>query len=101
MGYSFYLISKDKEITQEDYDTAISNLSKFNQFGEMGRPPCDIRLDKRYIHISGSYGMSGKFVEGFVLNLLMCLLDLDYKPKVLARDWEYGSKEDWDWLNNN
>lgn len=40
MGYSFYLISKEKEITQDDYDTAISNLSKFNRLGYIGHPPC-------------------------------------------------------------
>ena len=28
----------------------------------------------------------------------MNLLDLGYKPKVISRDWEYGSDEDWAWL---
>jgi hypothetical protein len=26
-------------------------------------------------------------------------LDLDYKPKVISRDWEYGTEEDWKWLD--
>lgn len=36
MGYSFYLISKEKEISQNDFDTAMVNLSKFNQQGHAG-----------------------------------------------------------------
>lgn len=99
MGYSFYIISKEKEISQEDFETAMVNLSQFNQQGHAGRPPCDICFRKNYIKISGSFGISGRHVEGFVLNLLMCLLDLDYKPKVISNDWEYGTKEDWEWLN--
>jgi hypothetical protein len=100
MGYSFYLISKEKEISQNDFDTAMGNLSKFNQQGDIGNPPCDVYFKKHYIRISGSYSISGKYAEGFVLNLLMCLLDLNYKPKVISHDWEYGTKEDWEWLNN-
>jgi hypothetical protein len=99
MGYAFYLISKEKEISQKDFDLAMSNLSKFNQEGYMGTPPCDIDFRGKFITISGSFGVSGKYAEGFVLNLLMCLLDLDYKPRVLSRDWEYGTREDWEWLD--
>jgi hypothetical protein len=100
MGYSIYLISKEKGISQKDFDTAMSNLSNFNQKGYAGFPPCDITFKKQYITVSGSFGLSGKYAEGFVLNLLMCLLDLDYKPKVISRDWEYGTQEDFDWLEN-
>lgn len=100
MGYSFYLISKEKEITQEDFDKAISNLSPFNRIGSIGRPPCDILLENNFVKVSGSFSISGEFVEGFVLNLLMCLLDLDYKIKVLSKDWKYGSESDWNWFNN-
>lgn len=99
MGYTFYLISKEKEISQKDFDTAMVNLSEFNKFGHAGMPPCDISFRKYFIMISGSFGVSGKYAEGFVLNLLMCLLDLDYKPKVISHDWEYGTKEDWEWLD--
>jgi hypothetical protein len=95
MGYSFYLISKEKEISKEDFDIAMSNLSVFNRLG-LYHVIC---FKGHYIRISGSYSISGKYVEGFVLNLLMCLLDLNYKPKVISHDWEYGTKEDWDWLN--
>ena len=59
----------------------------------------DIDFKKHYIRVSGSFGVSGQYAEGFVLNLLMCLLDLDYKPKVISHDWEYGTKEDWEWLD--
>lgn len=102
MGYSFYLISKEKQITYEDYETAIQKLSSFNLTGFLGRPVCDIAIDNDnyYIRISGSFTISGKYVEGFVLNLLMNLLDLGYKPKVLSRDWNYGSDDDWEWLDN-
>lgn len=100
MGYSFYLISKEKEISQQDFDTAMTNLSPFNKNGHAGMPPCDIDFRKHYVRISGSFGVSGKYAEGFVLNLLICLLDLDYRPKVISHDWEYGTDEDWQWLNN-
>jgi hypothetical protein len=99
MGYTFYLISKEKEISQNDFDLAMSNLSKFNQEGHTGTPPCDIDFRSKFIRVSGSFGVSGKYAEGFVLNLLICLLDLDYKPKVLSRDWVYGTEEDWEWLS--
>jgi hypothetical protein len=101
MGYSIYLISKEKEISQKDFDTAMVNLSKFNQQGGLaGMTPCDIDFKNNYIRVSGSFGISGQYAEGFVLNLLMCLLDLDYKPKVISRDLEYGTEEDWQWLEN-
>jgi len=100
MGYSFYLISKEKEISQEDFGKAMSNLSNFNRLGFMGKPPCDIDFQGHYVRISGAFSISGKYAEGFVLNLLMCLLDLNYKPEIISRDWEYGTKEDWDWLDS-
>lgn len=101
MGYSFYLISKEKDISQKDFDISMANLSKFNQKGLDGTPPCDIDFKNKYILVSGSFGISGQYVEGFVLNILICLLDLDYKPKVISRDFEYGTKQDWEWLNDN
>ena len=36
MGYSFYLISKEKRITNEDYAIALQNLSPFNSKGWLG-----------------------------------------------------------------
>lgn len=101
MGYSFYIISKEKEISQEDFEKAIENMSEFNRIGLDGDQPCDVHFKKDYIRISGSFGISGKYAEGFVLNLLICLMDLDYKPRVLSHDWEYGTKEDWNWFNDN
>jgi len=99
MGYTFYLISKEKHISQDDFDTAMSNLSIFNQKGHVGIPPCDVNFKGHCIRISGSFSVSGQYVEGFVLNLLMCLLDLEYKPRVISRDWNYGTTEDWEWLD--
>lgn len=99
MGYIFYLISKEKEISKEDFDTAMSNLSEWNRLGYMGQPPCDLDFRGNYVRISGSFGVSGKYAEGFVLNLLMCLLDLDYKPRIISRDWKYGTEDDWNWLD--
>jgi len=97
MGYSFNLLS-NKPITESDYETAINNLSEFNREGsDFIGLVCDVRLDnsKRNITVSGSYSLSEKYAEGFVLNLLMNLLDLGYLPKVLSRDWGYGTEEDW------
>lgn len=101
MGYSFYIASKEKPISQNDFDTAMVNLSKFNKQGLAGLPVCDVNFDNpHYIRVSGSFGVSGQYTEGFVLNLVMCLLDLNYKPKVLSHDWEYGTKEDFEWLES-
>lgn len=101
MGYSFYLISKDKDFTKDDLVKSISMLSEFNREGFIGRPPCDLSFYKNYIRVSGSFSMSGKYVEGFILNLMMVLLELNYKPKVISEDWKYGTDEDWDWLDKN
>lgn len=49
--------------------------------------------------VGGNYHLV-EIYKGFVLNLLMCLLDLNYKPEIISRDWEYGTKDDWDWLDN-
>lgn len=101
MGYSFYLISKEKDINKTDFEKAMSNLSNFNLYGEIGVPVCDVDFNSKYIRISGSFGISGNHAEGFVLNLLICLTELNYNLKVISGDWEYGSKEDWEWLKNN
>lgn len=100
MGYSFYIISKEKPISKEDFDTAMANLSKFNREGMDGHPPCDINFSNKYIRISGSFGISGQYAEGFVLNMLICLMDLAYSPRILSGDWEYGTEEDFEWLNS-
>ena len=100
MGYSFYLISKDKEISETDFDKAIKNLSDFNRNGFCGNMPCDVFYEKWYVRVSGSSSVSGKYAEGFVLNLLMNLLDLDYKPRVISHDFKYGTEDDFLWLNN-
>ena len=78
MGYSFYLISKETSITESDYEISLNNLSPFNQNGAygLGMSPCDVNYYRNYIGMSGSFSMSGKYIEGFVLNLLMCLMDL-------------------------
>ena len=100
MGYSFNLISKDKPIEESDYKTAIKNLSAFNLGGDNGgRLVCDIDYHLRYIRISGSFSISGEHAEGFVLNMLMNMLELGYKPKVISRDWSYGTEDDFKWLN--
>lgn len=99
MGYSFYIISREKPIAQNDFFEAFNSLSKFNREGHIGKPVCDVDFDNpNYIRVSGSYGISGMYAEGFVLNIVMCLLDLGYKPKVISRDWDYGTKEDFEWL---
>lgn len=100
MGYSFYIISKEKEISPEDFASVINSLSDFNKWGVMGSHPCDIDFKDKYIRISGSFSLSGRYAEGFVLNILMLLLDLGYKPKVISKDWEYGTEEDFEWLEN-
>jgi hypothetical protein len=102
MGYLFSIISKEKDITKQDFDTALDNLSEFNKGGGIaGRLVCDVSLSsKRCISVSGSFSISGKYAEGFVLNLLICLIDLGYSPRVVSSDWSYGTKEDEEWLNN-
>jgi hypothetical protein len=101
MGYSFYIISKDREISQSDFDTAMGNLSRFNQRGNFGIPPCDVDFKKHYIRVYGTHSISWNCTQGFILNLVMCLLDLDYKPKVITHDLDdWGKKEDWEWLEN-
>ena len=100
MGYSFKIISRDKQISKEDFATAMSKMSEFNKGGLSGLPVCDYRFTPNYITVSGSFGVSGKYAEGFILNLVINLIELGYIPKVLSRDWEYGSEEDFKWLNS-
>jgi len=100
MGYSFYVASKDKQISQADFDTAIDKLSLFNKKGFSGLPVCDISFtNPYYIRVSGSFSISGNYAEGFVLNLVFNLINLGYTPTVLSRDFEYGSEEDFGWIN--
>lgn len=100
MGYSFYLVGKDRKITEDDFNTAFSCMSKFNKTGLNGTPPCDIDFANNFVRISGSFSISGHFAEGFVLNMLICLQNLGYSIKVLSRDFEYGTEEDFTWLVN-
>lgn len=55
MGYSFYLISKDKPISEQDYEIAIKKLLDFNRPGVYGMPTCDTTYSPKYISVSGSY----------------------------------------------
>jgi len=100
MGYSFYLFDKQNPISNETFDLAISQLSEFNREGILNRPPVDIYYYNKYISISGSYGISGKYVEGFILNLMIVLLKLNHIPTILSRDWEYGTDEEWDYFDS-
>lgn len=101
MGYSFLVASKERKISKEDFDTAIIKLSEFNRKGLAGLPVCDIFFSKpNYIKVSGAFGISGQYAEGFVLNLVINLIDLGYTPTVLSRDFEYGNEEDFKWLNS-
>ncbi len=96
MGYAFYIVSPEKQITTEDYENVLDNLSPFNKHGMLGNHPCDVGLhEKGYISVSGSFSISGKYAEGFVLNVVMNLLKLGYIPKVLSSDWGYGTDEEW------
>lgn len=99
MGYSFYLVSKDKPISETDFEIATSNLSAFNKTGFVGRFPCDVTLETQYIRVSGSFSMSGRYAEGFVLNLLICFMDLGYNLRVLSSDWNYGTAADWEFFD--
>lgn len=101
MGYSFYILSKEKEIQKDNFEQIMGRLSDFNRIGINGHPPCDLILKNHYINISGSFTSSGKYVEGFVLNIVMVLLDLGYRPIVISRDWGYGTDEDWEWLDQH
>lgn len=101
MGYTFYICSKEKSITKDDFDTAISNLSNHNRDKSTNSLICDVELENPYcIRVSGVYGISGKYAEGFVLNLVINLINLGYIPKVLSKDWEYGTAEDWEWFED-
>lgn len=99
MGYSFYIISKNREISQSDFDTAMANLSDYHRNGEVGIPPCDVDFQKHYVRVYGSFCMSWNYSQGFILDLVMCLLDLNYHPKVISHDAGWGKKEDWRWLD--
>lgn len=94
MGYSFYLISKEVQIEKKDLDTTLEKLSPYNKEGGLR---CDVEYNKNYIRVSGSYGISGKDAEGFVLNLLINLQQLNYHISVVSGDWDYGTEEDKKW----
>lgn len=101
MGYSFYLISKEKEITATDFNTAVKRLSEFNRTGLMGGLVCDLDHSPNHIRVSGSFGMSGTHCEGFVLNLLINLTAMGFNIGVVSDDFGYGSKEDKKWINKH
>lgn len=101
MGYSFYIASTTKPISLDDFQYVITNLSKFNKNGLHGEMACDFFLEGQgYLTVAGSFGISGKYAEGFVLNVVVLLINLGHIPKVLSHDWEYGTKEEWEWFDS-
>lgn len=100
MGYSLYIYDQETSIRETDYHEAIDNLSDFNKAGLMGQPVCDHSWSDKCISISGSFGVSGQYALGFTLNLIMNLLDLGYKPRLVSRDFGYGTEDDWKYINS-
>lgn len=102
MGYSFLIFSKDNEITQYDYERAFSKMGAFYKGSEnFNNPVCDIKFEKGAIKVSGSFSLSGRYAEGFVLNLVVRLNELGYSTTVFSPDWEYGTDADKEWLKKH
>lgn len=95
MGYSFQITGRTRTIEREDYETAISHLSQFNKNGGLtGSFPCDVTYEYNgFITVSGSFSISGMFVEGFVLNMVMNLIELGYSPRIVSHEYGYGQIE--------
>jgi hypothetical protein len=93
MGHSVYLVSKDKAISRQDLDTAISNLNEFHRKGIGDYLGCSVTRNNNHVIIQ--YSFNRMLMEGFVLNLLVCFLSMDYQMKVISREWGYGTDEDW------
>jgi len=88
MGYSFK-IKSDKEIKICDIESIIEEIPVF--YREVLKMPwskqpwgwslySDVKLSKDFkeISISGSFGMSGRYAEGFILQFLNRLLKRGY-----------------------
>lgn len=99
MGYVFYIISRDKDIQENDFISIKENLHPFYKEQVLTGVSGDVHYCKHYIKISGSYSLSGKHIEGFVLNIVINMINLGFVPKVMCKDWDYGSKQDWKWLD--
>jgi hypothetical protein len=93
----------------EDVQKAIDGLSEFNQGdfkskknGKRWHCRSDVSLNRNenILCVSGSYGISGQYAEGMVLNLLLNLQKLGYIIEVYSSDWEYG-KELKSFVENN
>lgn len=98
MEWCFYLISKGKNIERRDYNTALSNLSAFNKNKGPEGANCVASYHANFITVKCGINKKAKSAEGFVLNLLINLFELEYKPKVLSRELNYGTEKDWVWL---
>jgi hypothetical protein len=96
MGYSFYIVDIDpkKKINFVDYELALSKLSSFNLTGLAGGKTCDVKYYDGTIRVSGAFGISGQYAEGFVLNVVINLIKEGVIPTVLSNDFGYGAKED-------
>ena len=97
MGYNIAIFDKEKSITQQHFDEVMKKLLPRSK-DDFFNPNCDVHFEdedkQNWIRCSGAFGISGDKAEGFVLDVVLQLVQLGYKPCVVSRDFEYDREED-------
>lgn len=99
MGYTVFLLSKQKPLREQTVRDILKNVPEQHRF-EPGQPVSDISFTSDYIRLSGSYGISGDRVEGFAF-WIICQFSrkgFTLTPYSLDIDYSAGSLSDGTWL---
>jgi hypothetical protein len=98
-----YFISKNSKISQEDFDSVMSALPKYLPIFQPipNNQSFNFELKDNYIHISSktSWGIDSKYKSGVIAIFQEVLEDLGCDARCLMLH-RIGSKENWEWLEN-
>ena len=109
MGYSIYLVDKNKSITDDTLKDVIENLPKrlhgvFPSQQNWGWSLItDITSSEKnkikYVCVSGSYGTSGKWALDMALNLQQKLQEKGFYIEIYSEDFGFTNPNVSDWLD--
>lgn len=113
MGYSIYLVDKEKPITEDILDEIVMSDSFpdrlkgpiFSKQGWGWLTRCDLTIREKdnisFLNVSGSFGISGKWATDMVVVLQQMLQKRGHKIEIYSSgyDFAFENKEIEEWLN--
>ena len=112
MGYSIYLIDREKSITTEVVDEIIKQLpNRLLGFGSGSKQSGGWKLvtdlsirektKQNYLIVSGSFSVSGKWALDMVVAFQQLLQRKGYKIEIFSTDFGFCNKELYEWMEND